>query len=110
MLFIIKTVLSVLIIVSVTELSKKDTNLGAIILALPIVSFTSYTILWFETKNTEMIADLAKNNFLYVLPVIPALPLFSWMLRQGFGFFITLFAASTLTALLFIIFSYFKSV
>jgi hypothetical protein len=101
--------LSVLIIVSVTELSKKDTNVGAIILALPIVSFTSYTILWFETKNTEMIADLAQNNFLYVLPVIPALPLFSWMLRQGFGFFTTLFATSAMTALLFLIFDYFKS-
>ena len=109
MIFLFKTMLSVLIIVSVTELSKKDTNIGAIILALPIVSFTSYTILWFETKDTQMIADLAKNNFLYVLPVIPALPLFSWMLRQGFGFFITLFAASTLTALLFMLFNHFKN-
>ena len=109
MIFIFKTMLSVLIIVSVTELSKKDTNIGALILALPIVSFTSYTILWFETKDTEMIADLAKNNFLYVLPVIPALPLFSWMLKQGFGFFTTLFAASAMTALLFLLFNHFKS-
>lgn len=109
MIFLFKTMLSVLIIVSVTELSKKDTNIGAIILALPIVSFTSYTILWFETKDTEIIADLAKNNFLYVLPVIPALPLFSWMLKQGFGFFTTLFAASAMTALLFLLFNHFKS-
>jgi hypothetical protein len=109
MIFLFKTMLSVLIIVSVTELSKKDTNIGAIILALPIVSFTSYTILWFETKDTEMIADLAKNNFLYVLPVIPALPLFSWMLKQGFGFFTTLIAASAMTALLFLLFNHFKS-
>lgn len=109
MIFLFKTMLSVLIIVSVTELSKKDTNIGAIILALPIVSFTSYTILWFETKDTEMIADLAKNNFLYVLPVIPALPLFSWMLKQGFGFFTTLFTASAMTALLFLLFNHFKS-
>jgi hypothetical protein len=56
-----------------------------------------------------MIADLAKNNFLYVLPVIPALPLFSWMLKQGFGFFTTLFAASAMTALLFLLFNHFKS-
>ena len=109
MIFLFKTMLSVLIIVSVTELSKKDTNIGALILALPIVSFTSYTILWFETKDTEMIADLAKNNFLYVLPVIPALPLFSWMLKQGFGFFTTLFAATAMTALLFLLFNHFKS-
>jgi hypothetical protein len=109
MIFLFKTMLSVLIIVSVTELSKKDTNIGAIILALPIVSFTSYTILWFETKDTQMIADLAKNNFLYVLPVIPALPLFSWMLKQGFGFFTTLIAASAMTALLFLLFNHFKS-
>lgn len=107
MLLLFKTLLSVIIIVSVTELSKKDTTVGAMILALPIVSFVSYTILWFETKNIELIADLAKNNFLYVLPVIPALPLFSWMLKHGFGFFTTLLVASIITAILFILFDRF---
>jgi hypothetical protein len=107
MMLIIKTLISVFIIVCVTELGRKGSALGAILLALPIVSFTTYTILWFETKNTKLIADLAQNNFLYVIPVMPILPFFSWMLRSGYGFFVTLFVSILLTAVLFILFDHF---
>ena len=107
MMLIIKTLISVFIIVCVTELGRKGSPLGAILLALPIVSFTTYTILWFETKNTKLIADLAQNNFLYVIPVMPILPFFSWMLRSGYGFFVTLFVSILLTAVLFILFDHF---
>jgi len=107
MMLIIKTLISVFIIVCVTELGRKGSTLGAILLALPIVSFTTYTILWFETKNTKLIADLAQNNFLYVIPVMPILPFFSWMLRSGYGFFVTLFVSILLTAVLFILFDNF---
>ena len=107
MMLIIKTLISVFIIVCVTELGRKGSALGAILLALPIVSFTTYTILWFETKNTKLIADLAQNNFLYVIPVMPILPFFSWMLRSGYGFFVTLSVSILLTAVLFILFDHF---
>ena len=107
MMLLIKTLISVGIIVCVTELGRKGSALGAVLLALPIVSFTTYTILWFETKNTKLIADLAQNNFLYVIPVITVLPYFSWMLRSGCGFFVTLFVSILLTVILFIIFEHF---
>ncbi|MEY3301123.1 MAG: hypothetical protein RLY73_545 [Pseudomonadota bacterium] len=71
-----------MVIVLVTELSKKDTKLAALLLALPIISFTAYTMIWFESKDTEKIAKLANENFIYVLPVMPVLPLFSWLLKN----------------------------
>ena len=101
MVYIIKIIIAVLVIVFVTELSKKDTKLAALLLALPIISFTAYTMIWFESKDTEKIAKLANENFIYVLPVMPVLPLLSWMLKNGFGYFTSLIMVTILMIILF---------
>ncbi len=93
--------IAVFVIVLVTEVSKKDTKIAALLLALPIISFTAYTIIWFESKDTEKIAKLANENFIYVLPVLPVLPLFSWMLKNGFGYFTSMVMVIILMIILF---------
>ena len=101
MVYLIKIIIAVLVIILVTELSKKDTKLAALLLALPIISFTAYTMIWFESKDTEKIAKLANENFIYVLPVMPVLPLLSWMLKNGFGYFTSLIMVTILMIILF---------
>ncbi|QDD06787.1 DUF3147 family protein [Candidatus Methylopumilus planktonicus] len=101
MTYFIKIIIAVLVIVLVTELSKKDTKIAALLLALPIISFTAYTMIWFESKDTDKIAKLANENFIYVLPVIPVLPLLSWMLKNGFGYFTSLIMVTILMIILF---------
>ncbi len=101
MIYFIKIIIAVLVIVLVTELSKKDTKIAALLLALPIISFTAYTMIWFESKDTDKIAKLANENFIYVLPVMPVLPLLSWMLKNGFGYFTSLITATILMIILF---------
>ncbi|HCC73072.1 MAG TPA: hypothetical protein DEP89_04760, partial [Methylophilaceae bacterium] len=54
------------------------------------ISFTAYTMVWFESRDTEKIAKLAQENFIYVFPVLPILPLLSWLLKQGVGYFTSL--------------------
>ena len=101
MVYFIKIIIAALVIVLVTELSKKDTKLAALLLALPIISFTAYTMIWFESKETEKIAKLANENFIYVLPVLPVLPLFSWMLKNGYGYFNSMIMVMILMIILF---------
>ena len=101
MTYFIKIFIATLVIVLVTELSKKDTKLAALLLALPIISFTAYTMIWFESKDTDRIAQLANENFIYVLPVMPALPLFSWLLRNGYSYFTCMIMVIILMLILF---------
>ncbi|CAN1502190.1 hypothetical protein MCEHALHM7_00545 [Methylophilaceae bacterium] len=101
MVYLIKIIIAVFVIVLVTEVSKKDTKIAALLLALPIISFTAYTIIWFESKDTEKIAKLANENFIYVLPVLPILPLFSWMLKNGFEYFTSMIVVTILMIILF---------
>ena len=101
MAYLIKIIVATLVIVLVTELSKKDTKLAALLLALPIISFTAYTMIWFESKDTDRIAKLANENFIYVLPVMPVLPLFSWLLKHGFGYFTSMIMVIIIMIILF---------
>ena len=101
MAYLIKIIVATLVIVLVTELSKKDTKLAALLLALPIISFTAYTRIWFESKDADRIAKLANENFIYVLPVMPVLPLFSWLLKHGFGYFTSMIMVIIIMIILF---------
>jgi len=101
MAYLIKIIVATFVIVLVTELSKKDTKLAALLLALPIISFTAYTMIWFESKDVDRIAKLANENFIYVLPVMPVLPLFSWLLKHGFGYFTSLIMVIIVMIILF---------
>jgi ABC-type multidrug transport system permease subunit len=101
MTYFIKIIIATLVIVLVTELSKKDTKIAALLLALPIISFTAYTMIWFESKDTDKIAKLANENFIYVLPVMPALPLFSWLLKNHYGYFTSMIVVIFIMIILF---------
>ena len=101
MAYLIKIIVATFVIVLVTELSKKDTKLAALLLALPIISFTAYTMIWFESKDVDRIAKLANENFIYILPVMPVLPLFSWLLKHGYGYFTSLIMVIIVMIILF---------
>ena len=101
MAYFIKIIIATLVIVLVTELSKKDTKLAALLLALPIISFTAYTMIWFESKDVDRIAKLAYENFIYVLPVMPVLTLLSWLLKNGYGYFTAMIMVITIMIILF---------
>ena len=58
MAYFIKIIIATLVIVLVTELSKKDTKLAALLLALPIISFTAYTMIWFENNDVDRMSCL----------------------------------------------------
>jgi len=82
MIYFIKIIIAVLVIVLVTELSKKDTKIAALLLALPIISFTAYTMIWFESKDTDKIAKLANENFIYVFTVTILMIILFYLLQK----------------------------
>ena len=101
MFYAIKTVISALIIVLVSEVSKRSTVLAAVLLALPIVSLISFVWLYVDNKDTGKIADLSAETFWYVLPTLPMFLLLSYLLRRDFHFYVALGICTALTALLF---------
>jgi hypothetical protein len=106
MLYIVKTFISALIIVVVVEISKRSSTLAAFLLALPIVSITTFVWIYVDSKDKIKIADISQETFWYVIPTLPMFLIMGWMLRNDYNFYLSLFGCGVLTASIFAITQY----
>jgi hypothetical protein len=101
--FVIKCILSGLIIAVVSEVAKRSPAFGALIVSLPLVSLLGILWLWRDTGDAERIAGHAESTFWYVLPSLPMFLILPAMLRAGVGFWPSLAACCILTVVLYFI-------
>ena len=100
---IIKILISALIILVATEVSKKSTLLSSIIIAIPLVSIVSLTWIWFETKDLNKISTLSTQIFWFVIPSLPMFLLLPFFLNKGLSFYISMIISCGITIILFYI-------
>ncbi len=86
MYLLFKTLITALVVVSVSELAKRNTLLAAIIAALPIVSILTFIWVYTETKSTAKVAELCSGIAWFILPTLVFFILFPWLLKKDFGF------------------------
>ena len=86
MLYGIKVLVSSLLIVLITEISKTDTWMGALIKSLPLVSLIAMVWLYVETQDAQRVASLAYGTFWFVLPTLPLFLVFPALVKLGWGF------------------------
>src|ERR1035437_2994565 len=101
--FVIKCILSGIIIAVVSEVAKRSPAFGALIVSLPLVSLLGILWLWRDTGDAERIASHAESTFWYVLPSLPMFLILPAMLRTGVGFWPSLGANCLLTMVLYIV-------
>jgi hypothetical protein len=101
MYLVLKSILSGVIIMAVSEVAKRSPAFGALVASLPLVSLLAITWLWHDTGDTARIANHAEATFWYVIPSLPMFLAFPYMLRHGLGFWWAFVAACALTILLY---------
>ena len=101
--FVIKCILSGIIIAVVSEVAKRSPAFGALIVSLPLVSLLGILWLWRDTADTERIANHAEATFWYVLPSLPMFLVLPAMLRAGLGFWPSMAASVILTMVLYFV-------
>jgi len=90
MLYIIfKYLITAGIVVMVSELAKRSDKIGGLIAALPLVTVLTLIWLYVEHQPSSKIANHAYYTFWYVLPTLPMLLLFPYLLPK-WGFVLTL--------------------
>ncbi|MFN3412039.1 MAG: DUF3147 family protein [Exilispira sp.] len=102
--YIIKLFLTSLIILIITEASKKSNFVATIFAALPTISILSFIWIYFEQKNTNKIADLSSSIFWMVLPSLPLFLIFPVLLKKGLNFYLSLLISCAITVLFYILF------
>lgn len=93
-----KVIVTALIIVTISEVSKRSSLLGALFAPLPLTSVLAMLWLYGETKDTVKVADLANGIFWLVIPSLAffiSLPVF---LKTGLNFYLSMGLSMTVTA------------
>ena len=101
MYFIIKCVLSGIIIALVSEIAKRSPAFGALVASLPLISILAIIWLWRDTGDTTRIASHMEATFWYVIPSLPMFLLVPLLLRAGHSFWLSLAAGIVLTIVLY---------
>lgn len=86
LLFVVKLVLSALVIVVATEVAKRDSFWGALVVALPLTSLLAMSWLYAETRDNELVTRFARDILMLVpVSLLFFLP-FLFESRTRFGF------------------------
>ena len=83
---VVKTAISAIIIVVVSEVARRSAGLGALLASLPLVALLSMIWLWRDTGDTARMASYSQATFWYVLPSLPIFLLIPVLLKRGFAF------------------------
>ena len=81
-----KGLLSGTIVVAASEIAKKSSIFGALIVSLPIISILSLFWLYNDTKDTTKVADFAEGILWLVIPALSLFIILPFLLRRNWSF------------------------
>ena len=96
--YVLKVILTALVIVAVSELGKRSNLWGAVLASLPLTSLLAFAWMRIDGVPVQQIANLSYGIFWLVLPSLLLFLLFPWFLRLGMGFTVSLTASCAVTA------------
>ena len=103
MYYLIKIVLSAVILVTVSEVAKRSSVFGALIASLPLTSLLAIIWMRFDKVETAKISALSHSIFYLVIPSLFFFLLFPVFLNRGINFWISMSMAVAITILLYFI-------
>ena len=98
---IIKAALSGIIVMIVSEVSRRNPSIGGLIASLPLISILAFIWLWRDTSDSERIAAQAEATFWYIFPSIPMFSCIASHAKKRRGFWAALFISCVLTLALY---------
>jgi hypothetical protein len=100
--YALKILLTVLMVVAISEATKRLGFVGALLAALPVTSLISMIWIYSDTGDTAKIATFSTQVFWFVIPslgLFMALPL----LLKRYGFYPSLVLSSLVTVILYLL-------
>ena len=98
MYLLLKAVLSGAIVAAASELARRSSLLGAVLISLPLTSILAAVWLYRDTGDTGEVASLSWSILWVVVPSLVFLVLLPLALRGGMGFWPALALSCTATA------------
>jgi len=90
MYYLTKIIITTLLIVAISEVSKRSSLAGAVLASVPLVSVLAMIWLYVDTQDVEKISSLSTSVFWLVIPSLVLFILLPVLLKSGWGFYISL--------------------
>ena len=103
---IFKTIITAIIIVAVSELSKRSSLLGAILASLPLVSFLGMIWLYIDTNSREQVSQLSISVFWMVIPSLSLFIVLPKLLETDLNFYLALFISTVIMVMVYFLMVY----
>ena len=100
--YVLKVAISALLIVAVSEISKRYSLAAGILASLPIVSVLAMIWLYIDTSSVEKVSQLSTSIFWMVLPSLSLFAMLPLFLKSKVPFY----AALTISALVMLLLYY----
>ena len=98
MYLVIKTIVTALIIVAISEIARRSSLFAGILASIPLTSVLAMTWLYFDTRNVKSVIELSNSVLLLIPPSIIFFLTFPFLLKK-IDFLISLAISILLTAL-----------
>ena len=85
-----KVIITSLIIVAISEISKRSSFIGALLASLPLISVLALLWLYIDTKDVEKVSNLANSVFWLVIPSLVFFISLPFLLKNGFDFYLSM--------------------
>lgn len=95
--YIVKIVITTVLIVAIAEISKRSSFAGAILASIPIISVLAMTWLYVESNDVTKVAELSTSVFWLVIPSLALFLSLPVLLKQGVNFYLSLSISIMLT-------------
>ena len=102
--FIIKTLLTAIVVVTVSEIAKRSSLLAGLLASIPLTSFLAFIWLYWETRDSQKVIDLSYSIIWMVIPSFTFFIVLPLALKLNISFVISMIIAIFFTALIYWIF------
>ena len=99
MYLVLKALLSGVIVAAASELARRSSLLGAVLISLPLLSILAVIWLYRDTRDTNAVAELSWSILWVILPSLVFFVVLPLALRSGIAFWTALALACAATAL-----------
>ncbi|HPR16643.1 MAG TPA: DUF3147 family protein [Candidatus Cloacimonadota bacterium] len=101
--YLIKVVISSVLIVTISEISKRNSFVSALLASLPLVSILAIFWLYFETKDLKKISQLSTGVFWLVIPSLAFFVMLPLLLKLNLNFYLSIVISMIVTIILYFI-------
>jgi hypothetical protein len=98
--YITKLIITTLLIVLISEITKRNSLVGALLAAVPLVSILAMTWMYVDTNNSNTAVEFSNKFIWLIAPSMTLFLIFPVLIKKGIGFYPSMSVAiiATITA------------